>query len=116
VDNAAPKIHTKPGKPPGQEVVCPDCGHKWFSRGQGKYYKCPNCYHQETGRSYGEHFKKTKGLTMKVVPETPGQADPLPITEQDPAQNPPASTDNSQHDQGNTGGIKGFFRTPLLKI
>ncbi len=57
-----PKIHTKPGaKSKGIEVTCPECGHKWYSRGKGKYFKCPACYERETGKKLGAYFIATKG-------------------------------------------------------
>jgi hypothetical protein len=103
-----PKIHTKPGKPTGKEVTCPDCGHVWYSRGKGQYFKCPKCYETATGRRYGENFIKTKGLRINLQPEKPGQADPPPAVppKPAPADPPPAPP----------AGIKGIFNKPLFKL
>lgn len=110
-----PVVHTKPGaKSKGTLVKCDECGHEWYSRGKGRYYRCPKCYERETGKKLGSYFIETKGNRLKITPEKKNQSvtpDKKPGIK--PEQDPPEAKPN---DKPAGGGLKGIFNNPLFRI
>lgn len=111
----AGRVITNPGhqaKPQGKEIICPDCGHKWYSRGKGKWHICPECEKKKTGFERGKYFKETRGLRMTVT----GQDYVHKPDEKPHSQEPVQETQGGVGDTGEESLLRRILKKPLLKI